>query len=67
MIHFKTDSYPMQEIRRTCDAEIGSVKRGWHGCHKRAYVTVESRVCPGMYLDYCQKHAPKPIERINHG
>ena len=59
MIHFKIDSYPMQETKRTCDAEIGSVKRGWHGCHCKAHVTVESKNFPGSYLDYCKKHAPK--------
>ena len=57
MIHFKTDSYPMQEIRRSCDAEIGSVKRGWHGCNRKAHVQVESK--HGNVLDYCKRHAPK--------
>ena len=58
MLHFKTDSYPMQVSRIQCDKEIGSPKRGWHVCKAAGTRTVESRVCAGLWLHYCAKHAP---------
>lgn len=57
MIHFKTDSYPMVEIKRTCDKEVGSPKRGWHVCNRIATAEKESKACPGLFLHYCAKHA----------
>lgn len=60
MIHFKPNTYPMQIAKRTCDAEIGSVKRGWHSCNRKAVVSVESKMF-GDLLDYCKQHAPKPL------
>ena len=49
---------------RICDAEIGSVKRGWRGCRRPAVATVASRVVIGLDLDYCLEHAP-PAMRCN--
>lgn len=42
--------------RRVCDAEIGSVKRGWHSCCKPAKFYSESTRSPFTRLDWCAVH-----------
>lgn len=58
MLHFVTDSYPMQVKRISCDKEVGSIKTGWRACNAAATVEKESRFCNGMFLHYCKRHAP---------
>jgi len=65
MIHFKTGTYPMQIKRVSCDAEIGSHKRGWHVCNAKAVVRGECRVCDHLFLDYCKAHAKRAITLRN--
>lgn len=59
MRHFYTDSFPMRVKRISCDAEIGSYKRGWHVCNAKAVIEAESRVCAHMWVHYCVKHAER--------
>lgn len=66
MIHFVTDSYPMQIKRISCDKEIGSVKNGWHACNAKASVQKESRIGGGMWLHYCKKHAPYGADALTY-
>lgn len=58
MIHFVTDSYPMQVKRISCDKEVGGIKTGWHACNAAATFEKESRFSDGMFLHYCKRHAP---------
>lgn len=41
-----------------CDREVGSTKRGWHACNRKAVVKSE-RVIEGTYpidLEFCANH-----------
>jgi hypothetical protein len=60
MIHYKTDIYPMQVKRVSCDAEIGSIKRGWHVCNKKA-----AYQCDGfgaIQLHFCEIHKSHTVK-----
>jgi hypothetical protein len=49
------------EGQRICDKEIWSRSRKlWCGCRRPASVDAPSRYIPSG-LDYCPRHAPKPI------
>ena len=38
-----------------CEAEIGSIKKGWHSCNAPAVcISVTTRL--GIYLAWCHKH-----------
>lgn len=39
-----------------CDAEIGSPKRGWRSCHKKAKWEAQKTVAPYYSLHYCDRH-----------
>ena len=64
MLHFVDGSFPMQVHRTSCDKEIGSPKRGWHVCNRRAIAQKESRFGQGSYLHYCAVHAPVGSEPL---
>jgi len=55
--------------RATCDAEIGTIKRGWRGCKRPARYTARRRLPGGtvVVLDYCPRHierAEKDVRTI---
>lgn len=47
--------------RVVCDAEVGSVQKGWNTCGRRAVVQSRTRRY-GVYLDWCENHRGKASE-----
>jgi hypothetical protein len=45
---------------RVCDAEMGSVKRGWHGCGKPAICSCVSKY--NQILDFCERHKKRATQ-----
>ena len=40
-----------------CDAEVGSVSRGWHTCRRPAHLFVDRELTGGRYrLYFCPRH-----------
>ena len=50
-------------MNNMCDAEVGSVRKGWHRCNRRVKGTVQSKF--GLWLDYCIRHLKKYECRCN--
>jgi hypothetical protein len=50
-----------------CDAEIGSVKRGWHTCGRKAGVHCERRIAGDtIFLEFCERHRAKATQEGRH-
>jgi hypothetical protein len=52
-----------------CDAEIGSTKRGWHGCGRKAIIRVTRRSNYSgheLVLNYCSRHEWKRADREHY-
>lgn len=52
----------MSEYQRCC-AEVGSIRKGWHICDRRAHL--ESVRLLGMtvyYLYFCRRHAKRAVQ-----